>query len=275
MFDDPAHTAWAIANPDPTLATFLQRLRPLVKSGPHGMFSAHVFRRFAEHRSLTDGSPVIVLMNKAHHGRRQEIRAGDVAPCADDLTELLQLVEQMYEECYRWRRRDAPKEQSSVKMPIALVPMTAPPLNILVCPDLAAFTQHAPSGQSQAVPEHLDPHLLDGAVAFYLRRDNFGFAAPAGALALAEAVPGPAADRRLVIARHGESVYARRILRSANTGIVGLTAEIPDPRTKTPKTVFFPELDIAIHQVSESYSTTPSKRGKARRKQCQLMRAMC
>ncbi len=96
MFDDPAHAAWAIANPDPTLATFIQRLRPLVKLGPHGMFSAHVFRRFLDHPALADSSPVIVLMNKAHHGRRQEIRAADVAQCADDLSELLQLVEQMY-----------------------------------------------------------------------------------------------------------------------------------------------------------------------------------
>lgn len=249
MFDDPAHTAWATANPDPTLATFLQRLRPLVKSGPQGMFSAHVFRRFAEHRALTDGSPVLTLMNKSHHGRRQEIRAGDVAQCADDLYELLELVEQMYEECYRWRRRDAPKDQPIVMAPITLMPMTHLALNVLVCPDLAAFTQHAPFGQSQTLPERLDSHLLDSAVAFYLRRDNFGFAAPAGAIALAEAVPGPVGDRRLVVARHGNSIYARRLLRGANTSVIGLTAEIPDPRTKPPKTIFLPESEVAIHRV--------------------------
>ena len=249
MFDDPAHAAWAIANPDPTLATFVHRLRPLVKSGPQGMFSAHVFRRFAEHSALADGSPVIVVMNKAHHGRRQEIRAADVATCADDLNELLELIEQMYEECYRWRRRDTPKDQTALKGPAALATMPHPPLNVMVCPDLAAFTQYAPIGQSQQLPESLDPHLLDSTVAFFLRRDNFGFAAPAGALALAEAVPGPAADRRLVIARHGSSVYARRLVRGSNASVIGLTAEIPDPRTRTPKTVFLPEEEVAIHQV--------------------------
>jgi hypothetical protein len=31
IFDDPAHAAWSIANPDPTLATFVQRLRPAVR----------------------------------------------------------------------------------------------------------------------------------------------------------------------------------------------------------------------------------------------------
>lgn len=249
MFDDPAHAAWAIANPDPTLATFIQRLRPLVKSGPRGMFSADVFRRFIDHPALADGSPVIVLMNKAHHGRRQEIRAADVAQCADDLSKLLELVEQMYEECYRWRRRDAPKDQSATEVPSSLTPMLCPALNIVICPDLAAFTQHGPSGESQEAPERLDPNLLDSTVAYYLRRPNFGFAAPVGSVAIVEAVPGPAADRQLVIARHGSATYARRLVRDANVGVIGLTAEVPDPRKRTPKTIILPEAEVAIHQV--------------------------
>jgi len=249
MFDDPAHAAWAKANPDPTLATFIQRLRSLVKSCPNGMFSAQVFRRFVDHPALADSSSVIVLMNKAHHGRRQEIRAADVAQCAEDLGELLELVEQMYEECYRWRRRDAPKDQVASEAPSALSPMPHPALNVVICPDLAAFTQQAPSGESQESPERLDPHLLDNTVAFFLRRPNFGFAAPDGSLAIVDVVPGPVPDRGLVIARHRNAVYARRLVRGVNASIIGLTAEVPDPRTRTPKSIFFPETDVAIHQV--------------------------
>jgi hypothetical protein len=249
MFDDPAHAAWAIANPSPTLAIFIQRLRPLVKAGPQEMFSAHAFRRFAEHPALADGPPVIVLMNKANHGRRQEIRAAEVAQCAGDLIELLELVEQMYEECYRSRRRDAPKDQSQTEAPPALAPMPHPALNVLVCPSLAAFTQDTASGESQEPPERLDPHLLDNTAAYYLRRSNFGFAAAVGSLAIVEAVPGPVADRRLVIARHGDTVYARRFVRGVNGGIIGLTAEVPSPRAKTPKTIFLRETEVAIHQV--------------------------
>ena len=250
MFDDPAHSAWAIANPDPTLAIFIQRLRPIVKAGgSHGMFSAHVFRRFVNHPAVADGSPVIVLMNKAHHGRRIEIRAADVAQCADDLSELLKIVEEMYEECYRWRRRDAPKDQPAIKTLPALTLILRPALNVLVCPDLAAFTRHAPSGESQEAPERLDPHLLDGTVSYYLRRSNFGFAAAAGSLAIAESVPGPAVDRQLVIVRHESATYARRLVRGANAGAIGLTAEVPDPRTRTPKTIILDETDVAIHQV--------------------------
>ncbi len=249
MFDGPAHAAWAIANRDPTLAIFIQRLRSLVKAGPEGMFSADVFRRFVDHPALADQSPLIVIMNKAHHGRRQEIRAADVAQCANDLSQLLKLVEQMYEECYRWRRRDAPTEFAATEAPPALAPMPHPFLNVLICPDLAAFTKDAPSGESQKSPERLDPHLLDGTVAYFLRRPNFGFAAPLGSLAIVEAVPGPGLDRSLVIARHGGATYARRLVRSATAGVFGLTADVPDPRTKPPKTIILPETDVAIHQV--------------------------
>jgi len=249
MFDDPAHFAWSLANPDPTLATFVQRLHPLVRSGPQGMFSAHVFRRFADHPALVDGSPVGVLMNKSHHGKRNEIRAADVARCSEQLGELLELAEQMYEECYNWRRRDSGKVQTPIPQPPALTPMPSPSLKIMVCPDLAAFTQQQTVGESQVQPEQLNPKLLENAVVFYLRRPNFGFAAPQGALAIVEAVPSPVADRRLVIARHGNTVYARRFLRGANTGIIGLTADVPDPRTRTPKTVFLPESEVSVHQV--------------------------
>jgi AAA domain len=249
MFDDPAYSAWASANPDPTLATFVHRLRPLTRAGLQGMFSAHVFRRFVDHPALVDGSPVLALMNKAHHGRRQEIRAAEVAQCSNDLGDLLELVEQMYEECYRWRRRDAAKDQTPIEAPSALEPMPHFSLDVLICPDLAAFTEHAPAGESQAPLERLDARLLDNTVVFYLRRPNFGFAAPAGTLAIVGAVPSPTADRRLVIARHANAVYARRFVRGANAGVIGLTAEVPDPRTKTPKTVFLPEAQVAIHQV--------------------------
>ncbi len=249
MFDDPAHAAWAIANPDPTLSTFVQRLRPLVKAGPQGMFSAHVFRRFVDHAALADGSPVTALMNKAHHGRRQEIRAADVAQCADDLIDILSIVEQMDEECYRWLRRDMPEDQRQPEALPALVPMPRPDLNILVCPDLAAFTESEPSGETQEVPEVIDASVLDSTVVYYLRRHNFGFAAPSGALAIVEAVPGPAADRRLVIARHQNGIYARRVVRSESGVAIGLTADVPDPRTRSPKTIIVPEAEIAIHQV--------------------------
>lgn len=250
VFDDPAHVAWAKASPDPTLKTFVDRLRSYIKAGPQGMFAMQVFADFIAHPALAEGSPVLQLMNKAHHGNRQDIRPGEVAQCADDLGQLVVLTGRMYEECDRWKRRAAiqPTIEALVAPP-ALDPMPPSQLDVVVYPDLAAFTQHSPTEGSQEATEPFDPKLLDGKAAFYLRRHNFGFAGPQGALAIVEAQPGLVLDRRLVIARHGQSVFARRFLRSKGSDIIGLTAEVPDPRTRSPSTLFFPEVEVAAHQV--------------------------
>ena len=62
-------------------------------------------------------------------------------------------------------------------------------------------------------------------------------------------MPGPAIDRSLVIARHGSATYARRLVRAANRDLIGLTADVPDPRTRSPKTIFLQEIEVAIHLV--------------------------
>jgi hypothetical protein len=213
------------------------------------MFAAQVFQRFVDHKALVEGSPVATLMNKAHHGKRQEIRAADVAQCADVLIELITIAEQMDEECFRWRRRDKAVSAGPV---IALTPVNPPPmprLSVIVCPDLAAFTDRASIGETQEPPEALNPALLENTSAYFLRRHNFGFAAPQGALAIVETIPTVVGDRRLVVARHGSAIYARRLVRPQHGNIIGLTAEIPDPRERSPKTIFLPEQEVALHRV--------------------------
>jgi hypothetical protein len=251
VFEDPAHLPWAKENPHPTLAAFVSRLRPHISAGLHGMFAMPVFKDFIAHPAVVDNSPVLKLMNKAHHGNRQDIRPGEVAECADDLVQLVNLAGRMYEECSRWKRRDAVKAApGAIALPPPLSPMPTPALRLIICPDLAAFTQHAPAEETQEAAEPFDPQLLGGKCVFFLRRPNFGFAAPQGALAIVEALPGPVLDRRLVIARHGKSIYARRFLRPKDSDIIGLTAEIPDPRRKSPTTLILREAEVALHQVA-------------------------
>jgi hypothetical protein len=78
---------------------------------------------------------------------------------------------------------------------------------------------------------------------------------------------GFAADRRLVIARHGQSVYARRFVRGANAGLIGLTAEVPDPRTRTPKPSFFQSPRSRSIRWSASSSIIRSQFAQAKRRQ--------
>jgi hypothetical protein len=248
LFDDPAHSAWASANRDPTLETFLQRLQGLLKT-PQDMFGSDIFKHFVNHPALGAGTPTRVLMNKSHHGRRAEIRAADVVVCSNELQQLLEMTEQMRDVCYRWRRRDVDSEARSIATPPALIPLAFASLRIPLCADLAAFTQHEPVGATQAPVELLDPVALKNIVTFYLRRSNFGFAAPEGAVAIVSAIQQPAADRALVIARHGTNIYARRLVRGVNSSLLGLTADVLDPRARTPKTLFLPDAELAIHPV--------------------------
>jgi len=248
LFDDPAYSAWAAANPDPTLATFVQRLRPLVKNGPEGMFNQHVFKRFVDMPSLTDRSPVLTLMNKSHHGHRLEIRAADAALHLNELIELVEIAEELHEECLRWRRRDRLTTEI-VQTPIELTTSVAPAIQIPIWPSLAAST-HYQSTASQESIELLDPSVLQSKSAFLLLRQNFGFAAPEGAIALVETVDGPVADRRLVIARTTDRVFARRVVRGVSSNLVGLTADVLDPRSRTPKTLMLSPTAVALHQVA-------------------------
>jgi hypothetical protein len=249
LFDDLAHSAWVNENPDPTLATFVARLRNVTKGVRDGPFSAHVFQHFVNHSAVADHSPVLTLMNKSHHGRRQEIRPGDVEPHSEALLELIEMAEEMGQEAFRWRRRDQ-KPGEVVKAPDALESISLLDRTIPICPDLAAFTQTAEIGESQEGIEWLEPSSLEQKAVFYLRRANFGFAAPEGTLAIVEALPGPSADRRLVVARHGNRTYARRLLKGEADWPVALTADIPDPRNRAPKTIFLPAIEVALHQVA-------------------------
>jgi hypothetical protein len=249
LFDDPAHSAWVNGNPDPTLATFVARLRIETKGVRDGLFSAHVFQHFVSHSAVADHSPVLTLMNKSHHGRRQEIRPGDVAPHADALLQLTEMAEEMGQEAFRWRRRDQ-KRGNVANPPDALDAIALLDRRIPICPDLVAFTRTTAIGESQEGIEWLEPSGLEQKSVFYLRRPNFGFAAPEGTLAIVEVLPGPSADRRLVVARHGTRTYARRLLKGESDGLIALTADILDPRNRAPKTIFLPAAEVALHQVA-------------------------
>jgi hypothetical protein len=249
LFDDPAYSGGVRATPAPTFTDYVNRLRSLTSGSPQGMFSAHVFGDFVNHPGVVPTAPTAKLLNKAHHGDRRSITPAEVNECADELADLVKLADKLHEECRRWCRRERDKAPvASVDFPAALTPVAVPNLKVDICPDLAAFTQFAPVGESQELSEPLDPILFASKALYYLRRDNFGFAAPKGAIAIVEADPLPVADRCLVIARHGQDIYARRFLRSEGSTLIGLTAETPDPR-RSPKTKFLPEMEVALHQV--------------------------
>ena len=119
----------------------------------------------------------------------------------------------------------------------------------MIQPSLAAFVRNANIGDSQETDlEELSSTWFDGKAFFLLRSSNLGFAGLATSVAIVETEPSRVEDRRLVIARYGKEVYARRALRPLETSMVALAAETPDPR-KSPPTLLVHENEVVLHRV--------------------------
>ena len=247
LFDDAAYPAWSVSNFSPTLTDHLNRLRGLVKTPPSDLFRSSALRRLAADNALADGSQTLALLNKAHHQYKHQIRPEEVATAADDLIRLRKAAEKAHEECRRWRRREKIKVVSANVTELAKI--VQPRIKVLVHPDLAAFTRISAVGESQDVgSDLLDGTWFEDKSLFYLRCNNLGFTAPSGAVVIVEATPSAVQDRRLVIVRKDSNVFARRLLRSAKSGIVALAAETADPRN-SPPTLFFAETEVSLHQI--------------------------
>lgn len=246
FFDDAAYPAWVATTHKPTLADHLNRIRGLVSTPPNDLFRTPALVTIANEANFRDTSPTIQLLNKAHH-RKEDIRPGDVAPLAAALRQMRKMVEEAHQASRIWRRGGAhvPAQNGLPDISVG----TRPSFRFQVHPDLAAFTAGAPHGESQANSEtELTDAWFEGKSFYYLRADNFGFAGPSGCIAIVQTVPSSVSDRNLVVARRGQSVYARRLLRSSRSGWVALAAETPDPRRSAP-TLMLPEAELALHEV--------------------------
>lgn len=250
LFEDPAYSEWVRSTPAPTLANYADRLKGLVNTSSMGPFSGRAFKAFVNHPASQSQGATAKLLNKAHHGDRRTITPAEVGECADHLIELVKLVDRMHEEYRQWRRRESEEKPATRgHRPTSLPPAQIAVRRVDICSSLAAFTRREVFGESQEPGEVLDPQIFESKALYYLRRENFGFAAPAGSVAIVEIDPLPIADRALVIARHGVATYARRLLQAQHSSLVALAAETPDPR-RSPKTLFLPESEVALHRVT-------------------------
>lgn len=251
LFDDPGYSAWVTATPAPTFNNYVERLRGQVRTSPNGMCSSTAFSNFVNHPAVAPTSPTCKLLNKPHHQDRRWITPAEVIACNQELSELVDFTDKMHEERRMWRHRSGQLEQtvsSSAPVLESLESLSAGQLQIPVCPDLAAFTHQSLTGESQEPLQYLDPVVFESKALFQLQRDNFGFAAPQGSIALVKTEPSAAADRSLVIARDGTRIYARRVLRGDQPGWISLAGETPNPK-HSPRTRSFQEDIIALHEV--------------------------
>jgi hypothetical protein len=247
IFDDSAFPTASTHTFAPTFADHLGRLRSLMKSGSNDLFKSQVFTAFCNDPILKDKAPALDLLNKAHHSSKATIRPAEVNAVVADLERIRRSIESVHQEFRLFCRREPlspPLVQAS-----ALKSNAVPIFEVLIQPNLAAFVRGANVGDSQETDlEELSSTWFDGKAFFLLRSSNFGFAGPAASVAIVETEASRVEDRRLVIARHGKEVYARRALRPADTPMLALASETPDPR-KSPPTLLLHENEVALHRV--------------------------
>lgn len=247
IFDDAAFPTASTHTFTPTFADHLNRLRGLMKSGSNELFKSSVFTAFCNDPALKDKAPALALLNKAHHSSKSTIRPAEVMPVVADLERVRRLIEGLHQEFRLFCRRE--HLSPPLAKPVAIQSVAVPTFNVLIQPSLAAFVRGANVGDSQETDlEELSSSWFDGKAFFLLRSSNLGFAGPATSIAIVEAEPSRVEDRRLVIARHGKETYARRALCPADTPMLALAAETPDPR-KSPPTLLLREDEVALHRV--------------------------
>lgn len=247
LFDDAAFPTAATLNFAPTLSDHLGRLRGLMRSGSNELYRSRLLADFCNHPALKEQAPALQLLNKAHHSSKASIRPKEVADVLKDLESLRRAAERLHEEFRLFRRREPLVPPITEVAP--LEPNVVPCFRVFIQPSLAAFVRDAAVGDTQeSEVEEISSGWFHDKAFFLLRSSNLGFAGPASSVAVVEVEPSQIEDRRLVIARRGKEVFARRLLRPLDKDLVALAAETPDPR-RSPQTLVVHENDVTLHRV--------------------------
>ena len=249
LFDDVAHPAFASASKALTLNPLMDKLRALVTAGEGELFTHPAVKRFASHPALVAGAEPRRVLNETHHNKAS-ISYMDVRNVEAQFAQLRTAIEDVHQQfrLYRWREPLATANAAGGNI-VPLHSMSRPVFSVPLCPDIAAFVGSAPVGGSQDVAiEQLDGSWFEGKALYYIRGDTLGFAISSGSVAIVDAEPYPGRDQNMVIARHSNQVFARRLVKSPGSIGVSLAAQLPDPRKPRPS-LTFDENKLRLHRI--------------------------
>ena len=124
-----------------------------------------------------------------------------------------------------------------------------PSLNVPVIEELAAFTADTSPSEALQSDECFTGRRFANHAIYTINTHNFGFAGKRHCRAIVDLNDDTIIDNRLVIALHGDNVYARR-LRMQNTRpeILGLCSEAEDPLKRSP-TLILPTEEVRLLMV--------------------------
>ncbi len=231
----------------PTLSDLMGAVRSRVNAGREAFASA-AFVDLVQDRDLAAGSDLLALLNQSHHSGESAISYGDVLRVADACLRVRRLLEGAHEEYELWLRRDTPETPGVMPAPPAAAEV--PSRDVQLFADLAAFTSDRGPGHAEPEDgERFSTAALGCHAVYSVLSHNFGFAAPRLSRVIVELSGEPVADNRLVIALHGDKVYARRLLRQASMpGVVVLASEAENP-SRRPPTLIVPAAEARLLKV--------------------------
>jgi hypothetical protein len=188
------------------------------------------------------------VLNTPHH-KKASLSAGAVYAVRDELDQVRRLAEKAHIEFRLFRWHEPLEEGPATSNVVPFKPLTIPPFQTPIYPDLAAFTAHSVPDATQDAPSDLltESWFADKSL-FYIRVDNLGFALPAGCIAIVENTPYEGRDHNIVIARLPGNTLARRLFRPPKGEQLSLAAESPDPRVSKP-TLFVDASAVAVHRI--------------------------
>ncbi len=216
----------------PTFRDLVNAIRRRVNARLEG-FSGLVFSKMVSDPALADGSEVARLMNESHHSNAHLITYNDVFEVRGDLKRVLKLVHSAHEEYERQLRRDPP-EITPAKPVVAVqgrdLSFSVPQINVL-----AASTAGSPLWETAEADEPFSCDWLGNHAIYINTTDNFGFSGQRNCRVIVDLDNENPADKSLVIALHGGTTYARRLLRpDGDLAQVVLAAETSNPIERPP-----------------------------------------
>lgn len=268
FFDHPAYPATSASSlQPPTLSDHVNRLKGAVKTPANGLFRNPVLKDLANEPALVQLSPALTLLNKSHH-QKHLIQPAEVKALRADLERVRKLVEKAHEQLRLFLRRERlPNEFDAVP---GLELSEIPVFNVNIRPNLLAFVRGVGTGESQETSVGtLDQTWFNDKAFYFLRTQNFGFASTVESVAVVEAVPTAVPDRHLVIARRGDEVFARRLLRPVDSDYIALASETPDPRHSR-ETLQFHQREVALHKVVGMFFHVGALGGKGKDEAAQI-----
>ena len=237
LFIDPAY---ATPNHKPSLSDYIAHARHLKNTNfGHELFNGAAFVTFCEDPALQENSACLILLNKAHHEGKRNIKPNEVFAIKDDLKRLIKSAENLHQAFYYWCRRKPSESQIIQNNVITLTPLNVPHIQIPIIPDLAAFSGVPPEvGSQDFETEQFSGDWFADKALFYLRNNMLGFSAAAGSVAIVETSGDMPEDHSLVIAKYKDKYLARRLLRGkSDSQYVTLSAVSTDPRNRPPSLV--------------------------------------